>query len=117
MTISALTSLDRVNYLEVGDDPVRISLDYLSAKYKHIRFVIPAASTFTVTHGFERNAPGIAHEIYRNQKYWPYLMLYNGVVDPVEDVVLGLLLQIPSKEDIDSLLNAEDTSELTAVTI
>jgi hypothetical protein len=116
MTTTVL-SLNRSDYMQVGEGEAKSSLDYLSAKYKNIGFHIRAQQTFIVTHGFESNAPGIAFELYRNVDYWPFLLMSNGIIDPIENLPVGTILQVPSKQDIDAFLSAQDSSELTSVTI
>ena len=116
MTVST-ASLDREYYLSVGDASVNPGLNFLTAKYKNIGFLLNANQTFVVTKEFVRNAPGIAYHIYRNPDYWPYLLMFNGIVDPVEDLTVGKILQVPDKQDIDAMLNSSDVSDLSALTI
>jgi hypothetical protein len=112
-----LVTLNRSSYMLLGDSPLQNSLDYLTAKYQNIRFLLPAKSTFVITSGFLANGPGIAFELYGATEYWPFLLFYNGIVDYMNELVLGLVLQVPSKNDIDSLLNTQDSSEFLSVVI
>ena len=112
---ATIISLKRSTYLDVGDEGT--SLDLLSARYKNIRFNLEARQTFLVEQAWEHNAPGIAFQLYRDVDYWPYLLMYNGIVDPIQDLVVGLILQVPAKADIDAYLNLDDSSALASVSV
>lgn len=114
--MSSLVDLKRITYMKVSGSTKKPRLNYLSAKYKNIRHLLPAVNTYVVTSSDVANLPGIAFNVYRDRDYWWVIGLYNGIIFPETDLVPGLVLQLPSLSDINSLLAAEDRS-LTNVTI
>ena len=114
--MSSLVDLKRVTYMEIGGSQKNPRLNYLSAKYKNIRHLLPAANTYVVTSSDVSNLPGISFNVYRDKDYWWVIGLYNGIIFPETDLVPGLVLQLPSLSDINALLASEDQA-LTNVTI
>lgn len=98
----------RANFIMLTADKTK--LDYQNVKYIDIRFSLQAIQKIVVSDAFEANLPGIAYQLWGDPdfKYWWALGLYNGIVDPIEDVVTGLELLIPSIDDIKKYLNSED---------
>jgi hypothetical protein len=114
--MSSLVDLKRINYMTLGGSTKNPRIDYLSAKYKNIRHLLPAVNTYVVTASDVANLPGIALNVYRDKDYWWVIGLYNGIIFPETDLVPGLVLQLPSLSDINSLLASEE-QQLTNVTI
>jgi hypothetical protein len=114
--MSTLVDLKRITYLEVGGSSKNPRFNYLSAKYKNIRHLLPAVNTYVVTSADVANLPGIAHNVYRDKDYWWVIGLYNGIIFPETDLVPGMVLQLPSLSDINALLASEEQG-LTNVTI
>ena len=105
--MSTVLNLNRSAYLSAGVSPKTLS--YLSAKYLNIRYIVPARDTFVVTQAYVANAPGIAFDYYGSQDYWWVVCLFNGILDPIEDFVPGLALQLPSLTDINAFLSLKET--------
>jgi hypothetical protein len=114
--MSTLVDLKRITYMDVGGSVKNPRLNYLSAKYKNIRHLLPAVNTYVVTSSDVANLPGIAFNVYRDKDYWWVIGLYNGIIFPEKDLVPGMVLQLPSLSDINALLASEEQS-LTNVTI
>lgn len=112
--MSTVLNLNRSAYIGRGVDPK--ALNYLSAKYLNIRFIVPARETFVVDQSYAANAPGIAYDYYGSQDYWWVVCLFNGILDPVEDFTPGLKLQLPSLADINAFLSLKESEgvDLTA---
>jgi hypothetical protein len=91
------------------------SLDYLSPRYKNIAFKIPATQKYTVGDHDQANAPGIAYNIYGDKGYWWVICMYNGIIDPVTELVPGTVLELPSINDINSVLSQDTASETSGI--
>lgn len=114
--MSAFIDLNRASYLKASESIDR--LNYLSAKYKNITFRIEPKQHFTVTHADTANAPGLAHLIYGDKGYWWVLCMYNGILDPLEEIAPGRMLKLPSLSDINNFLTSQDNNVVnTSVTI
>lgn len=110
----------RANYIPPSVDLT--ALDYLKASYIDLKFSLPASKMFEVTEAFEANLPGIAHEVYNDVGLWWVIALYNGIIDPINDVVKGDKLRLPNLADINAFLNADrnaatSTNTLPTVTL
>jgi hypothetical protein len=42
----------------------------------------------------------ISYRIYNTTSYWWILMKYNNIIDPLEELVPGLILKVPDASDI-----------------
>jgi hypothetical protein len=82
-------------------------LDFMKALYIDIMFSVPAAKTFVITDAWEANLPGIADALYGDINFWWVIGLYNGVLDPITDVVRGKIFRAPNKEDIVAFLESK----------
>ena len=78
----------------------RLRLDLLSTRYNDLKYAIPAVSIFNVTDSFEANLPGLAFHLWGEAGYWWVLAMYNGIVDPIDDVTTGIQLRIPDIERV-----------------
>lgn len=114
--MSSLVDLKRATYLPVTGTTKNPRLNYLAAKYKNIKHLLPAANTYVVTAADVANLPGIAYNVYRDKDYWWVIGLYNGIIFPETDLVPGMVLQLPALSDINALLASEEAT-LTNVTI
>jgi hypothetical protein len=114
--MSSLVDLKRATYLPIAGSTYAPRLNYLAAKYKNIKHLLPAVNTYVVTASDVANLPGIAFNVYRDRDYWWVIGFYNGIIFPETDLVPGMVLQLPSLSDINALLAAEDRT-LTNVTI
>lgn len=111
--MSTFIDLNRASYLKLSTS--KKSLDYLSAKYLNISFAIPAESTFVVTSANIANSPGLAYQIYGDKDYWWVICLYNGILNPIEDLQPGTILQIPSITSVNAFLTRELTEDRRVV--
>ena len=113
MSTSTVLSLNRADYLDTPDS--NTSLDYLSAKYKNIQYLLAVDTTFTVTLPFVANPFGISYNVYNNKGYWWVILLYNGIVDIYAELVVGVVLKLPSLASINALLGSQPTTTLGSV--
>ena len=85
-------------------------LDVLAAKYKNLKFSVPANKMFQVTSAYEFNLPSISLAVYNDISYWWAIALYNDIFDPLTDVYVGRNLMIPELTSFLSLLNSNDAT-------
>lgn len=106
--MATVLNLNRSAYLDPGK--VAKTLDYLSAKYANLRYIVPARDSYTITSADECNSPGLAFDFYGSRDYWWVILLFNGILDPVGGLYVGLTLQLPSLADVNAFLAAQDAS-------
>jgi hypothetical protein len=111
--MATLINLNRSSYLKLSAR--KNSLDYLTAKYLNIRFSIAPERNFLVTAANVANTFGIAYQVYGNKNYWWVVAMYNGIINPIEDLKPGDVLQLPSLTAINAFLtrNLEENSKVT----
>jgi hypothetical protein len=100
--MGTLIDLRRVTYMKVSTQK---TLNYMSAKYKNIKFLLEPQDSYQITSSDASNLPGLAHKFYGDKGYWWIIGLYNGILDPVTDLVPGTVIQLPSLTDINNLLS------------
>lgn len=109
--------LRRSSYLSTSQRGQTQSLDYLSAKYKNIRQILPAKQAYTLSMADYANAPGLAFRFYGDRNYWWVVCLYNGILDPITGFQPGDVIYLPSLADINALLSSQDDTTLAASTV
>lgn len=115
--MATVLTLNRRTYLKLGQDQKRLTPDWLSAKYKNIRQLLPAANSYTVSSMDEANAPGLAFKFYGDRGYWWVICFYNGILDPISGFEPGMVLQLPALADINALLSSQDDQQLVTSTV
>ncbi len=103
-----MSDFRRGNFIPLTAD--RMRLDFFNASYTDIKFALAPERHFVVTEGWEANLPGLADHLYGDINFWWILAQYNGIVDPITELKAGLVLGVPSKEDIITFLNVKNNS-------
>lgn len=111
--MATVLDLNRRTYMKRGQAK-RETLDYLSAKYKNLRFILPANQSYVISTRDKANAPGLAFQFYGDRGYWWVICLYNGILDPINGFEPGMVIQLPTLADINALLSSQDTQQLAA---
>lgn len=89
-----------------------------SSRYKNIRYNLRPYTTYTVTAKDVANLPGISFNVYGTTDLWHIILAFNGLSDPLNDLYPGLVLNIPNKSDVLSLLSqAQSTNTIVRSTI
>lgn len=78
--------------------------DVWSASFANMRYAVPHKTSVTVESGFEANLPALAHLYLGDQDLWWVLLQYNGLIDPIHDVRVGVSLKIPDRTSLLSYL-------------
>lgn len=109
--MTALVDLNRASYMVTGGTSRYPVPNYLSAKYKNIKFLLPAKDSYVLSQSDAANLPGLAKKLLGDVGYWWIIALYNGILDPVTDLTPGRTLQLPSVTDINALLSTNDVRD------
>lgn len=110
--MATILNLQRETYVSIGQDKLRPSLDYLSAKYKNIRQLLSPRDSYQISVADQANAPGLAFKFYGDKGYWWVICLYNGILDPIMGFEPGMVIQLPSLADINAMLTSQDQLKL-----
>ena len=70
-------------------------LDHLKSSYTNIRFGVLPAQVILIDSKYQANLPGLCHDFYGDQKYWRAVLAFNGLTDPINDVVVGVKIGLP----------------------
>lgn len=105
----------RANYLALAVG--RNAPDWLNAKYVNLSFIVPPNGTFTVNEEFSNNLPGIADAVLGDYGLWWAIGMYNGILDPLADIVTGTVLKIPNLTELLNYLDSEPTSSSATNTV
>ena len=95
------TEGDTTPYLEVVDG-------------KFIRFLneLKYDRSYMVTDAAAGRLEYISYQIYGTIQLWWVIGLYNGIINPIKDVIAGKILRVPTKESIDVYFNkVEDSNQ------
>lgn len=95
---------DAVNYMPLTTD--RKDNSVFGARFKNIRFNVPAQQTIRLSASDEHNLPGLAFKHLGDVELWWVLLDYNGLDDAISDVKAGTLLRIPSRTALISYLES-----------
>ena len=82
-----------------------------------MKFNVPFDKTVIVGKDDEANLPGLAYRHLGDTALWWVLLEYNGLVDPIKDVVVGLTLKIPQRKSLIAYLESSRSQTETTITI
>ena len=83
--------------------------DIFNANFRHIRNV-QEQQRVVIDAAYAHNLPGLAHEYLQDTGLWWALLMYNGLQDPINDVVPGITIRIPNRNQLLLLLEAQSES-------
>lgn len=84
-----------VAYRETAVSSLEISLDWLSANYNNLFEQVSTVQSFVIT-DTEAGLPDvISYRFYNTEELWWLICVYNGIIDPLTELVTGLTIQIP----------------------
>lgn len=86
-------------------------LDILNSPFTNIRFGVMLDTLITVTAEYEANLPGLAFDYYGDQTYWRAILAFNGLVDPINDIQVGVVLGMPNKSSLEAFLSSNKASD------
>jgi hypothetical protein len=79
-------------------------LDHLTSSYTNLRFGVLPARIIMIDSKYQANLPGLCHDFYGDQKYWRAVLAFNGLVDPINDVVVGARIGLPDPVSLQSYM-------------
>lgn len=91
--------------------------DIFKSAYKNIRFALSTTQTLTVKESDIGNLAGIAFRIYGDVSMWRMILSFNGLIDPIQDMWAGQVLNLPSKAAVIAYLNEQLHSKQQTLTI
>lgn len=92
-------------------------LDMFSAKFKNLALVSATSRVITVDATTEANLPYLAEKYLGSSRLWWTILMYNGLLDPIEDITVGTKLAIPSRSSIINILESGNRSNISLVEI
>lgn len=103
----------RANFIHLTKDRAR--LDMLRVKYTDIKFALNATRKVIVSDPYEANLPGIAYKLWGDPDYgyWWVLGLFNGIIDPIEDMPTGKELLVPNIDEVKKYLQSTSEEGIT----
>ena len=90
--------------------------DVWGARFSNLRYSVASVNTITVSSGFEANLPALAEKYLGDQNMWWILLQYNGLIDPIHDIRIGQVLQIPDRTALISYLERQSPTTVTRPT-
>lgn len=85
-------------------------IDVLRSSYKNIRWSVKLDKFITIDAAYEANLPGLAFSYYGDQELWRAVLAYNGLSDPINDIVTGTVLAMPDRSSLDNLMAATNSN-------
>ena len=84
------------------------------SKYKNLRYKISSVKQYKVTSTDMANLPGISYVTYGTVDLWRAILEFNGLTDPLSDIYPGVVLRLPSKTALLSVLSESNSSSNSA---
>ena len=81
-------------------DSTGSAFNVFKSAYVNIKYGPPTNTQYPVQLHDMCNLPGICYNLYGDTSFWRGLISFNGIVDPLQEIYPGLILNVPSKSDI-----------------
>jgi hypothetical protein len=91
--------------------------DIFSSAYKNIRFNVQTQTQYQLTATDMANLPGLSYRFFGDTSLWRGLMAFNGLSDPLSDIAIGVVLNVPTKSALLAYLSSQQSTQQTPVTI
>ena len=115
MALINYIDLNRATYITPTKKKDRF--DFVSARYKNMRWLLRHTETYEVTSSDIANLPGIAFRVYGDVSMWRMILAFNGLQDPIQDMWAGQVLNLPSKAAVIAYLNEQLHTQQQTFTI
>lgn len=92
-------------------------LDVIQSSYKNIRWAVVPDAIITIDAKYEANLPGLAHDYYGDQTVWRAILAFNGLNDPISDIIVGSVIGLPSRSSLDTYMAGSNKSLQTALVV
>ena len=91
--------------------------DIFKSAYKNIRFGVATTQKYKIKNSDVANLPGLSYRLFGTPNLWRVLLHFNGLNDPVSDIVVGMELNVPSKADIIAYISKQQNNANPVLTI
>mgnify|MGYP000376038179 CR=1 FL=1 len=110
-----MARFDLSNFCSLTEDGQ--DLDLFSAKFRNLALTSTTSRVITVDASTEANLPYLAEKYLGTSRLWWAILMYNGLLDPIEDITIGTRLAIPSRSSIITVLESGNRSNISIVEI
>jgi hypothetical protein len=91
--------------------------DIFASAYRNIRFAIQPQTQYQLTKTDLANLPGLAYKFFGDVSLWRMILAYNGISDPMSEVAVGLVINIPARADVIAYLTQQSANSSQPLTI
>jgi hypothetical protein len=98
-------------------DNTGANYDLFKSAYKNIRFAIQPQTQYQLTATDLANLPGLAYKFFGDVSLWRVLLAYNGISDPMSQVAVGVVFNIPARSDVIAYLSKQNANTTQTLTI
>lgn len=113
--MSSNTDFNYSNYTPIDSTGTRYN-PFKSA-YKNIRFALAASGSHVINEADMANLPGLALRYFNDTSAWRVMLAFNGLQNAIQEVYPGLVLQIPSKDDVSKYLTQQQNNQPVTIYI
>lgn len=82
-----------------------LHFNVFDASYNGMRFAVKLSKQIVVDASSANNLPGLAYSELGSEFLWWAILMYNGLSDPLNDIVPGTVLNIPERASLIAYLN------------
>lgn len=91
--------------------------DIFKSAYKNIRFAVQPQTQYQLTATDLGNLPGLAYKFFGDVSLWRILLSYNGISDPISGVAVGMVINVPARDDVIAYLSKQSANAASTLTI
>jgi hypothetical protein len=110
-----------MNYSEVTPTTQLLNkeydLDIFKSSYVNMRFGVLPATVITIDSRYQANLPGLAYDFYGDQRYWRAILSFNGLVDPISDVIVGTRIGLPDESSLRAFMAKKNISLAESINV
>lgn len=110
-----------MNYSEVTPTTQLLTkeydLDIFKSSYVNMRFGVLPAKVITIDSRYQANLPGLAYDFYGDQRYWRAILAFNGLVDPISDVLVGTRIGLPDESSLRAFMAKKNISLAESISV
>lgn len=95
------------NFMPLLSDGLRHNI--FDASFRNIRY-LPEVQRVVIDAAYAHNLPTLAYEYLQDVNLWWVLAMYNGLREPLDDLVPGMTIRIPSRTRLLEMLERKSAS-------
>ena len=85
----------------------KYDVDVFNSSYANVRYGANPQQLMVIDSKYEANLPGLAFDYYGDMEMWRAILSFNGLNDPINDVVVGMTLALPDKNSVETHLTRQ----------